>query len=400
MNEYSFVDEKLQLIEQNLLKRELKTVVTASGPWVQLEGGKRVLQFASNNFLGLSNHPEVISAAVAAAKMFGVGSTGSRLLSGNYGLHIKLENALAEFEGSEAGIFFSSGYSANVGVLSALLDKNDAVYSDEFNHASIIDGIRLSGASKFIYNHNDMVHLESLLKENSPRFAKNMIVTDTVFSMEADVAPLADIARVAEKYNCLTVVDEAHATGVFGKTCSGLVEELNLSKYFPIKTVTCSKALAIEGGFCSAPKNVIEYLRHTARSFMFSTSSSPVIVGALLKALELLKDSSWRKEKLWENAALLHKGLKRNYKLKISDLKSPIICVYFNSISEALNFSDKLLNECHIWAPAIRPPSVKTARIRLTPISTHSADDINYVIKAFDYLSKDLKVEPLPLVYG
>lgn len=391
MDKFSFIDEELDFIANQGLKRELKTVVTAGGPWVELDNGKRVLQFASNNYLGLSNHPEVVNAVKAAVSKYGIGSTGSRLLSGTTKLHVELEIALSEFEDSEASILFSSGYNANVGVLSGLLTKEDAVYSDELNHASIVDGIRLSGATKFIYNHSDSIHLESLVKENCKNYKKNIIVTDTLFSMDGDLAPLERIAQISEEYKCLTIVDEAHATGVFGKKGSGLVEELKLHEYFPIKIGTCSKALAVEGGFCSAPNNVIEYLKHKARSFMFSTSLSPAVIAGILKSLELLKEGSWRKEKLWQNAFTLHNELKNIYELNLNEFHSPIICVYFNSNLEVLDFSKKLFNECHIWAPSIRPPTVKQPRIRLTPISTHSEEDIKYTVKAFEYLVKDLK---------
>lgn len=395
MNDISFADKELEYLNNEGLIRHLKVIITASGPWVELEGGKRVLQFASNNYLGLANNPEVVNAAKTSISKYGLGSTGSRLLSGNYDLHVKLEKTLSEFYKSEDCIFFSSGYMTNMGVLSALLTNQDAIYSDELNHASIIDGIKLSRSTKFIYNHNDTDHLERLIKENYNKFQKNIIITDTVFSMDGDVAPLEKIAFIADKYNCIPVVDEAHAIGVFGKTNSGLVEELNLYKYFPIKIGTCSKALGVEGGFCAAPKNIIDYLKQKSRPFMFSTSPCLATVGALLRSLELLKEASWRKEKLWKNAKDLHTGLKKIYKLKISDFKTPNIIVKFRNIQEVLNVSARLFNECHIWAPAIRPPTVKEPRIRLTPIATHSEDDINYVIKAFNYVSNDLKVEPL-----
>ncbi|MBI2996615.1 MAG: pyridoxal phosphate-dependent aminotransferase family protein [Candidatus Melainabacteria bacterium] len=399
MNNLSFIDEELELLVSAGLKRELKTVLTASGPWVEISGGKRVLQFGSNNYLGLSNHPEVINASKAAVSKYGAGSTGSRLLSGTTELHTLLEKALALFEHSESALFFSSGYSANVGLLSALIGKEDIVYSDELNHASIIDGIRLSGASKFIYNHNDISHLEKLINESMETYnRRSFIVTDTVFSMDGDIAPLKEIGLVAEKYNLITIVDEAHATGVFGKKGNGVIEELNLENYFPIKIGTCSKAMGVEGGFCCGPKNLIELLQNKARSFMFSTSPSPQVTGAVLKSLELVIDSEWRRERLWNNAKLLYSGLKKIYKLKLGKFQSPIISVYFNNIEEAILISNKLFNECHIWAPVIRPPTVKQPRIRLTPISPHSEEDIKYVVKAFEYLAKDIKAEPLGIL--
>ena len=395
MNDFNFADEELNLLIEKKLKRELKTILTAPGPWVELSNGKRVLQFASNNYLGLANHPEIINAAKAAMSKYGTGSTGSRLLSGTTELHATLEKEIALFEGSESAIFFSSGYLANTGTISALTGKEDGIYSDELNHASILDGMKLSGAQRFIYHHLDINHLEDLIQKNKGRFRRNFIITDTVFSMDGDLAPLQEIGLIAEKYNCIPIVDEAHATGIFGKSGAGLVEELDLKDIFQIKIGTCSKALGVEGGFCSGPNKIIQLLQNKARSFMFSTSSSPAVVGAILKSFDLVKDSNWRKEKLWQIAHFLHSGLKKNYKLKLNEFYSPIIIIYFNTIEEAEHISERLFNECHIWAPLIRPPTVKQPRIRITPTATHSEEDMRFVIRAFEHLSKDIKVEPL-----
>ena len=381
-----YIEDELNLLEQNDLKRNPRIIKSESGPWVELEdgkNGKKVLQLGSNNYLGLANHPDLIQASHNAMVKYGVGSTGSRLLTGTTILHHELEMEIAKFESSEASIFFSSGYSANLGVLSSLIDKNYAVYSDELNHASIIDGIRLSGATKFIYNHNNVRHLENLVSENCKNFKRNFIVTDTVFSMDGDIAPLKEIAEISKNYNCIPVLDEAHATGVFGKNGCGVVEELNLEEYFPIRIGTCSKALGVEGGFCVAPKVVIDLLKNKARSFMFSTSPSPAIVGAVLKSIELISKNKSKKEKLWHNAKYLFNGLVQNKYLRLNEFKTPIIVIYFNSINEVLKFSDFLFDECHIWAPAIRPPTVKVPRIRLTPMSTHSEEDMDIVINAF-----------------
>lgn len=390
MNDLTSIEEDLRKIEEQLLKREIKTVTTAGGPWVELSNGERVLQFASNNYLGLANHPEIINASKLAMSKYGVGSTGSRLLSGTTLLHEELERIIAGFENTESAVFFSSGYSANIGLLSAVLKESDAVYSDEYNHASIVDGIRLSKAQKFIYKHNDMNMLEELLSKNALNYKNNFIVTDSVFSMDGDIANLHEIKNLAEKYNCINILDEAHATGIFGKTGSGLAEETNLQEYFPVRIGTCSKALGVEGGFCAGPSCLIEYLHNTARSFMFSTASSPAVLGGVIKSIELVKDGLWRREKLWQNAKNLYTGLSKNYKLKLNEFKSPIIVVLFNDIESSLIVSKKLFDECHIWAPAIRPPTVSQPRIRLTPIATHNDDDINYVIKAFNYVSQFL----------
>ncbi len=384
MNNFTFIDEELNQLSNQGLKRELKVLASACNPWVELENGKQVLQLGSNNYLGLANHPKLIKASSLASIKFGIGSSGSRLLSGTTSLHIELEKTIANFENTESAIFFSSGYAANLGVLSSLVGKEDAVYSDEFNHASIIDGIRLSCATKFIYKHNDYNHLEQLIKETKNSFKNSFIITDTVFSMDGDIAPLNEIAKIAEEYDCITIVDEAHATGVFGETGSGVVEEYGLSKYFPIRIGTCSKALGVEGGFCAGPKPVIDFLQNKARSFMFSTSPSPSVIGAVLQSLKLISRDKSFKEKLWLNARSLYDNLKQNKELKLNQFKAPIIIIYFDSIKEALMTSNILLNEYNILAPAIRPPTVTIPRIRLTPMASHCKEDLEIVIKAFE----------------
>jgi len=395
MYDFNYIDEELNKLQSLNLKRELKTIITANGPWVELSSGQRVLQFASNSYLGLTNHPDLINATKAAVTKYGVGSTGSRLLSGTLELHTVLEDNIALFQKSEGALFFTSGYAANVGVISSLLSPQDTVYSDELNHASIIDGIRLSGAHKFIYNHNDIEELEKLAQSNEGKYNRSFLVTDSVFGMNGDLAKLSEIAKVTEKYKIIPIVDEAHAIGVFGAQGAGYVSELKMEHMFPIRIGTCSKAVGVEGSFCVAPKNVIELLKNKARTFMFSTSSSPGVVGTVLKAIELVAESDWRREKLWQNAKKLHEGLSKICKLKIAPMQTPIIIIFFNSIEEALKVSKRLFEECHIWAPPIRPPSVKTPLIRLSPISTHSEEDIDYVIKAFHYIAKDLQPSSL-----
>lgn len=398
MHDFTYLLDKLNILAQDNLIREMKVSVTAAGPWVEFDNGKRVLQFASNNYLGLANHPDLINSVKSAITKFGVGSSGSRLLSGTNETHVLLEKNLSDFLRKESTLFFSSGYSTNIGVLSALFTFEDAVFSDECNHASIIDGIRLSRATKFIYKHNDMNDLEKIIIANKDKYKKSYLVTDTVFSMDGDLAKLTDISDLCLKYNVIPIVDEAHAIGVFGTDGSGLVSELNLQENFPIIIGTCSKAFGVEGGFCSSNKIVIEYLKNKSRSFIFSTSPTIANIAAVTKSLELVKDGSWRRERLWSNAKRLYEGLKRNHKLTLGPFHSPIIVIRFNDIDTCLNVSRKLFHDCHIWAPAIRPPSVKSPVIRLTPIFAHSEEDINFVIKAFDFISPDIPVEPLSLL--
>lgn len=395
MDNLNFIDEELIRLEEKNLKREIKEISSGSGPWVELSSGHKVLQFASNNYLGLANNPEILNAANSATIKYGIGSTGSRLLSGTSSLHIQLEKAIADFQKSEASLFFSSGFMANMGVISSLVSDNDIVFSDENNHASIIDSIKLTKAKTIVFKHNDLNHLESLINENLDSGKRMFLIIETMYGVDCDGPNLNELANIIKKYNLIPIVDEAHSVGVFGKKGEGLILKEGLQDVFNIRIGTCSKAIGVEGAFCVAPKKVIEYLKNKARTFMFSTAPPISTTSAVLKSIELIQDGDWRREKLWDNAKDLYAGLRKNYKLNIRELNAPFIIIDFYDLDNAVEISNMLFNECHVWASLFRPPSSKTPKLKLAPIATHNNDDINYVIKAFNYLADHIKVQPL-----
>lgn len=373
MNFYEFLNQNITELKKTNLYRNLKTLSSKSAAYVEYNG-KHVLQMSSNNYLGLAGDTRISEAAVKAVKKYGVGSTGSRLISGTHKLHTELEEKLADFKETEKAIVFSTGYAANLGTISALLTAQDAVYSDELNHASIIDGIRLSGTNKFIYKHCDVEDLQRLLEENHKKYRFNVIITDSVFSMDGDIVPLKEIVSLKEKYNAVLYLDEAHAFGIYGGHGQGLAHKLGLNHKVDIQMGTLSKAAGSEGGYICGKSEPIEYLKNKARSFVFSTAPSIPAIAASIKAIEIIRSDYELREKLWENIEHFNTGLKMNN-------NSPIFCIKFDDIEQTLRISDELLEKHNIMASCIRPPTVKTPRIRLCVSAMHSKQDLDYVLE-------------------
>ena len=271
MNLYEHLKKELTQIKTDNLYRDFKILSSNSDAFVEYRGNK-VLQMSSNNYLGLAGDPRISEAVIKAVEKYGVGSTGSRLISGTHKLHTELEEKLAELKETEKAIIFSTGYAANVGAISALLTEKDAVYSDELNHASIIDGIKLSRANKFIYKHRDTQDLERLLEENHKKYRFNVIISDSIFSMDGDIAPLKEIVAIKERYGAVLFLDEAHAFGIYGRNGQGLAHELGLNNKIDIQMGTLSKAAGSEGGYICGKSDIIDYLRNKSRSFVFSTA--------------------------------------------------------------------------------------------------------------------------------
>jgi 8-amino-7-oxononanoate synthase len=343
-------------------------------------GGRELINFSSNDYLGLSVHPEVIGAAVEAARIYGAGAGASRLLAGGTTLHRELEDRTALFIGRPSAVLFSSGYHANTGAIPALAREGDEILSDELNHASIIDGCRLSRAKASIYAHGDANHLESLLGASRARV--KLIVTESVFSMEGDLAPLNDIYELAEKHGALLYVDEAHAVGVFGGGRGLMAETVSDAQNPRLITMgTYGKALGSCGAFIAADEEVMAWLRNTARTFIFSTALPPAVAGASLAALEIVRSGRAPIPRLWENRDMLFDALK-GAGLDTGRSGSPIIPVMLGSVEEALHISGRL-REHGIYAPAIRPPSVKQPRLRLTVAASHSPEDIKTLFFLF-----------------
>jgi 8-amino-7-oxononanoate synthase len=369
----SDIAERLEEIRERGLYRKLRSVSGPQGPRVLLDG-RPVLLLCSNNYLGLADHPRVREAAAEAAMRYGAGSGASRLISGNMTIHRRLEEALAGFKGSEACVLFGSGYLANSGVVSALAREGDVVFSDALNHASIVDGCRLSRAETFVYDHCDVDHPDWGLRQAEGRGA--LIVTDGVFSMDGDVAPLRDIVELAHRHDARVMVDEAHGTGCIGPGGRGLVAELGLEGDVDVIVGTLGKALGSYGAYVLCDQTMAEYLINTARSLIFSTALPPPAVAAALAALGLLREQPRRVEKLQRNARVLREALAESG-MPVEDGDTPIVPLIVGDSDTAVAAGDRAL-ERGIFAPAIRPPTVPagTSRLRLAVMASHTRSEL------------------------
>ncbi|HDY68390.1 MAG: 8-amino-7-oxononanoate synthase [Candidatus Scalindua sediminis] len=372
------ISNELKKIKKSGLYRELNIVEGAQGPHVKIKG-RKYISFCSNNYLGLANHPEIAKAVEDAVKKYGWGAGASRLISGNMKLHETLEEEISKFKRKEATIVFPTGYMANIGTICSLVSSGDLVICDRLNHASIIDGCRLSGATFRVYPHRDTVKLENILKKSS-KYPRKLIVTDTVFSMDGDLAPLPDIVRIARKYKAMVMVDEAHGTGVFGKNGRGVVEHFNLNEKVNIVMGTLSKAVGSLGGFVSGDKNLINYLRNKARTFMYTTALPPAVCAASIAGIKLIQKDHSLRESLWRNVHYVKEGLKL-LNLNLVSSESPIIPVMIGDAKKAVNMSSFLF-ESGVLIPAIRPPTVpdKSSRLRVTVMATHTRADLDKLI--------------------
>ena len=353
--------------------------------------GEKYLLLATNNYLGLTHSLPVKQAAMEAVKEYGTGSGGARLTTGSHSLYKKLEEKIAAFKGTEAAVIFNTGYMANVGTISAVLGKDDVVFSDELNHASIIDGCRLSKGKTVVYRHADTNHLAELL-ENTPCSGQRLIVTDGVFSMDGDIAPLDQIVILAEKYQAMVMVDDAHAVGVLGRGGRGTVDYFGLKGRVHIQVGTLSKSLAAEGGYVAGSQALIHYLINKARSFIFSTALSPATIGAAYAALEELESSPGMVDKLLVNAdyvrsALVHAGL------QIDGRITPIIPIVVGEAGITIKMAEEL-KKTGLIVSAIRPPTVMpgASRLRLTVSAVHEQADLMRAVQSIIAVSKELKL--------
>jgi len=372
--------------EQQHLLRNLVRLDSAQGPRVTVDG-KLVVLLCSNNYLGIAEHPALKQAACAALERYGSGSGASRLVSGNTELHEELERRIAAFKGSESAILFNSGYAANTGVIPAVAGEGDLVLSDRLNHASIIDGCRLSRARTEVFRHRDMDHLETLLRSNTTA-PRKLIVTDGVFSMDGDIAPLPDLVTLAERYHAILMVDDAHATGVLGKQGRGTAEHFGLEGRVHIQMGTLGKALGSFGAYVTGARDVVRYLLNTCRSYMFSTSLPAAVCAASIAALDVVVSEPWRREKLWYNRNRLAHGL-ASLGVSIAPSATPILPLLAGSSDQALQASQEAFTQ-GIFATAIRPPTVPdgSARLRATVMATHSEEDIDQAVRIFGKLKE------------
>lgn len=385
-----FLQNSLNDLAQKGLKRELKNLDGPQNARIKLNG-KEVLNFCSNNYLGLADDNRLCQAAIESIKNEGLGSGASRLVCGNMNAHRQLERKIAAFKGTESCLVFNSGYTANVGIISGLFDRGDIIFSDRLNHASIVDGIILSTAAFKRYPHKDMRALEDFLK-NAGGFKERVIITETVFSMDGDIAPLNEIARLAERYDTWLMVDEAHAFGVLGEKGKGAVEYFNLDGRIDIQMGTLSKAVGSFGAYCCGSNELIEFLINKARSFIYTTSLPPAIAAASLEAIEIIENEPQRREKLWENTEYLKKGLD-GLGFDTLDSQTPIIPILVKDSKLAVEFSRRLFEE-GIFVQAIRPPTVpvNTSRLRVTVMATHARSDLDLAVEKFRKAGRELSL--------
>ena len=373
--------ENLKILKEKRLFREINDRASSQGPKIKISG-KEYVNFSSNDYLGLANHPYIINKVKKTLDNYGYGSAASRLLGGGSNFHRELEDRIARFKGTESALAFNSGYAANTGIIPAIAEKDDVIFSDELNHASIIDGCRLSRAKTLIYRHKDSLHLKDLIKKEKAK--KKIVITDTVFSMDGDVAPLSDIYAVCKKNNAILYIDDAHGTGVLGNG-RGALSHFNISPEPSIVQMgTFSKALGSYGAFVAGSRDIIEWIMNTARSFIYSTALPSCIVAASIAALELIEKDSELIKRLWLNRTNIAECIK-DIGYDIMGSETPIIPLKTGTVEDTLRISRHLF-EKGIFAPAIRPPTVTEPRIRITVTAAHTDEDIGRLISALKEL--------------
>ena len=385
MNPYAWLEQSLATIHRANWYRSVQSIHGGAGATVVLQG-REVINFASNDYLGLAGDERLIQAATTATQNLGTGSTGSRLLSGHRELHGELETAIASLKQTEDALVFSSGYLANLGAITAVVGKRDLILSDEYNHSSLKNGAILSGAAIVEYPHCDVAVLKSKLQEVRQNYRRCLIITDSVFSMDGDLCPVKTLLDIAEEFNCMLLVDEAHATGVLGKNGAGCVEHFGCTNRQLIQVGTLSKALGSLGGYVAGSKNLIDFLRNRAATWIYTTALTPADTAAALSAINIVEKEPTRRDRLWENINYLKNLMSHLPNLQILPSESAIICFQVESAAEALKIGN-YLKSSGIFAPAIRPPTVPTSRIRISLMATHQKSHIEKlveVLKNFD----------------
>ena len=377
-NPYSWLDKSLNTIHRASWYRAVKAIAGKPGAVVEL-AGQSVVNFASNDYLGLAGDRRLADAAIAAVVAYGTGSTGSRLLSGHRELHRELERAIAALKSTDDALVFSSGYLANLGTVAALVGRRDLVLGDCYNHSSLIKGAILSGATILDYRHNDIKDLSEKLSEQRQLYRRCLITTDSVFSMDGDLCPLPELIAIANEFECMLLIDEAHATGVLGAKGAGCVEHFGCIGAELIQVGTLSKAVGSLGGYVAGSSSLIDYLRNRAASWIYTTALSPADTAAAIAGMEIVRQEHQRREQLWHNINYLKRKL---FHLDLLPSESSILCVNLDSPEAALAQSQKLL-EAGIFAPAIRPPTVTTSRIRFSLMATHQQQHLDRLVESF-----------------
>jgi glycine C-acetyltransferase len=390
MDKLNFITEELSRLEETGLLVRVRTIEGPQGAWIIIDG-KKVLNLSSNNYLGFANNPELKSASQKAIETYGVGPAAVRTIAGTTSLHKELERKLAHFKGVEGSISFQSGFCANLAVIPAIVGKEDVVFSDELNHASIIDGCRLSKARVVRYEHCNPEDLQAKISAEK-NVRRRLIITDGVFSMEGDVAPLSEIANIAEKYEAITMVDDAHGEGVLGRSGRGIVDHFNLHGRIDIEVGTMSKAFGVLGGYIAGTKRLTDYLAQKGRPFLFSSAVTAADVAACIAAVDTLIASDALVKRLWENTSFFQEKMKQ-IGFNLGRTETPITPIMIGDAKKASDFSQMLFKE-DIFAQAIGYPTVPMgkARIRVMLSATHSEEDLTWAIECFEKIGKSLKI--------
>jgi glycine C-acetyltransferase len=386
----AFLDEQVEELKEQGLYNVIRTIESPQGAWITVDG-KRVLNFCANNYLGLCNHPQLKEAAQKALEKYGVGPGAVRSIAGTMDLHLELEKRLAEFKGVEAAISLQSGFCANLATIPALVGREDVIFSDELNHASIIDGCRLSRAKIVRFAHRDAKSLREVV-EAERDYRRGLVVTDGVFSMDGDIAPLPDLVEVAEEQNLLLMVDDAHGEGVLGRGGRGVADHFGLHGRVDIEMGTLSKAFGVVGGYIAGRKKIVEWLRQRGRPFIFSSAVTPADTAACIAAVDLLESSTELVDKLWDNTRYFKEGM-GSLGFDTGKSETPITPVMLGEAPLAQEFSRRLFEE-GVFAMAIGYPTVPRglARIRVMNSASHSREDLDEGLSIFERVGKELGV--------
>ncbi len=388
-NPLAYLDVELDDLKARGLFRPLRVLQERQEAETVFDG-KHVINLSSNNYLGLTTHPKLIAAAHAAIDQYGAGSGSVRTIAGTMSQHMELEAKIAAFKHTEAALVFQSGFTANAGTVSSVLGKEDVIISDELNHASIIDGCRLSRAKIAVFKHKDVADLRRVLTETQGQYRRTLVITDGVFSMDGDVAPLADIVEVSEQFKAIIMVDDAHASGVMGNQGRGTVDHFGLHGRVHIQVGTLSKAIGCLGGYVAGSRSLIDYLIHKARPFLFSTSHPPAVTAAAMAAFDLLQEDPTLMERLWDNTRYFKAGLEA-LGFDTAGSETPITPVIAGDAKLAMELSDRLFAE-GIFAQGIGFPTVpnEKSRVRTIVTATHTREELDKALAAFEKVGREL----------
>jgi len=386
-----YLSDELNKLREQKLYQKLRVLETEQLPVSRFDG-REVINLSSNNYLGLTTHPKLRARALQAIEKFGVGSGAVRTIAGTMSIHMELEEKIAKFKNVEASVVFQSGFTANAGTVQAILGREDIIISDQLNHASIIDGCRLSRAEIKVFPHKDIEACEGILKEIAARKCRKLLVTDGVFSMDGDIAPLPQLVELAEKYGCIMMIDDAHASGVLGRNGRGTVDHYNLHGRVDVQVGTLSKAIGALGGYVCSTRDAIEFLYHRARPFLFSTSHPPSVAATCLAAFEVLEEEPQLIDRLWANTRFFKEGLKKlGFNTGVSE--TPITPVIVGDAALAHQFSRELF-AAGVFAQSIGFPTVAEgkARIRTIVTATHTQEELTRALDILEGVGKKLKI--------